>query len=331
MKIETKQIIISKEYLNDKIYVIRGKRIMLDHDLAEIYGYSTKRFNEQVKNNKAKFEGEDFMFKLNKNEIPESLRLKYIQSNKNNSKRGHNIKFLPYAFTESGIYMLMTVLKGELATRQSRTLIRLFKSMKDYIQENSDLLSNKELELRTLILEKDIVDINSHLDDVDITLNKVMSNFIDPSVYKHILILDGKKFDADIAYRKIVKQAKYSIIYIDDYICIKTLDLLSYALNDIHVTIISDNKASPPLKQTLVNDFISQNKNIELTLLESNNKCHDRYIVIDFNTNSEKIYHCGASCKDAGNKVSTITNIEAIELYKPLIKSLLKMPKLKLL
>ena len=100
-------------------------------DLAEIYGYTTKAFNQQVKNNIEKFD-EDFMFQLSEDEVGELSRSK-ILTLKTESKqgRGSNIKYAPYAFTEQGVYMLMTVLKGELATKQSKALVRLFKQMKD--------------------------------------------------------------------------------------------------------------------------------------------------------------------------------------------------------
>lgn len=93
---------------------------MLDSDLAAIYGYETKNFNRQVKNNYEKFEDEDFMFQLTKDETEDLSRCKNFTLNVK-TKRGSNIKYLPYVFTEQGIYMLMTVLKGTLATQQSKT------------------------------------------------------------------------------------------------------------------------------------------------------------------------------------------------------------------
>ena len=119
-------MIIDEESLKDKIYVIRGQQVMLDSDLAEIYGYETKNFNRQVKNNIGKFEGEEFMFQLSDKETEELSRCNFFTLN-NKTGRGSNIKYKPYAFTESGIYMLMTVLRGDLATKQSRALIRLYK------------------------------------------------------------------------------------------------------------------------------------------------------------------------------------------------------------
>jgi hypothetical protein len=128
---------IDETLLKSRIYTIRGVKVMLDADLAEIYGYSTKAFNQQVKNNIEKFD-DDFRFQLSSKEIDECSRSKILTLN--GGHRGTNIKYAPYAFTEQGIYMLMTVLKGERATAQSKALIRLFKQMKDCIVENQQLI-----------------------------------------------------------------------------------------------------------------------------------------------------------------------------------------------
>ncbi len=134
--------LIDETLLKSRIYTIRGVKVMLDADLAEIYGYSTKAFNQQVKNNIEKFD-DDFRFQLSSKEVDECSRSKILTLN--GGHRGTNIKYAPYAFTEQGIYMLMTVLKGERATAQSKALIRLFKQMKDCIVENQQLIGVDEL------------------------------------------------------------------------------------------------------------------------------------------------------------------------------------------
>jgi hypothetical protein len=118
-----------KEYMKERIYEIRGQRVILDSDLSEIYGYTTKAFNQQVKNNIEKFD-EDFMFELTDDEV-EDLRSNFLTANLNSKSR-----YNPHVFTEQGLYMLMIVLKGPLAVKQSKALIRTFKKMKDYILEN---------------------------------------------------------------------------------------------------------------------------------------------------------------------------------------------------
>ena len=303
---------LNKETIESMIYTIRGQKVMLDFDLAKIYGYETKRFNEQVKNNKEKFPN-DLMLRLNKNEVFTFLRSKK-STIKIASGSGHHSKYLPYAFTEQGIYMLMTVLKGELATKQSLALVRAFKQMKDYIVESNGLAGSNEV----IKLVNTVNDHSRRLDVIENKLDIVMDNFIDPSTYKHYLILDGEKIEADIAYQEIYKKAKKSIYLIDDYIDIKTLHLLKAAKDNLEIVLISDNKAK---NRILDSDIKESSLNIRLL---PNGRCHDRYIIIDYNTPNEKIYLSGASSKDAGNKVTTIMQIEQTDLYHGLIDDLVK-------
>lgn len=157
-------VIVDDKTIKNKIYLIRGQKVMLDSDLDEIYGYSTKRFNEQVKRNKEKFD-DDFMFHLTNEEIYELSRSRFATLHKRTG-RGSNIKYKPFAFTEQGIYMLMTVLNGELAVKQSKALIRMFKQMKDCIVENQDFIGSKELlhiAIQTNQNTKDISKINDRI------------------------------------------------------------------------------------------------------------------------------------------------------------------------
>ena len=150
-------LITNEEELKSKIYTIRGVQVMLDSDLAEIYGYETRDFNKQVKNNIERFD-DDFRFQLTKEEF-DAINLMW----KNSTSSWGGTRKLPYAFTEQGVYMLMTVLKGELAVSQSKMLVRLFKQMKDYVVENQQIytLANKSIfivdnyiALKTLLLFK---------------------------------------------------------------------------------------------------------------------------------------------------------------------------------
>lgn len=143
--------LIDERTIRDKIYEVRGVKVMLDFELAEIYGYTTKAFNQQVKNNIEKFD-DDFRFQLTWDELNSLSRSKKLTLNKNTG--GSNVKYLPYAFTESGIYMLMTVLKGDLAVKQSKALIRTFRAMKDYIIENQDLVGRHEFTQLQLVVSK---------------------------------------------------------------------------------------------------------------------------------------------------------------------------------
>lgn len=107
--------LMTVDNIRNRVYIIRGQQVMLDYDLADIYGYEVKRLNEQVKRNVARFP-DDFMFQLTKEEIPDEFsKSQFATLNESGDKRGTNIKKMPYAFTEQGIYMLATVLRGELA------------------------------------------------------------------------------------------------------------------------------------------------------------------------------------------------------------------------
>jgi hypothetical protein len=325
--------LIDENMLKSRIYTIRGLKVMLDADLAEIYGYSTKVFNQQVKNNIEKFD-EDFRFQLNSEEIEELSRCKIctlnmesenIESSRskfltlNKGSRGSNIKYAPYAFTEQGIYMLMTVLKGERATAQSKALIRLFKQMKDYIvAENRNLLGYDgiaQIAMQTERNTKDIAVIQSDL-------QKVMENFVDPSTFKHFLILNGQRLDADVAYTQIYGMAKKSITIIDDYVGVKTLDLLRGIAKGVSVTIYSDENGYESLTEQIKKDFLKARPDVKFDKKRTNDKFHDRYIFLDYGLKGEKLFHCGASSKDAGNKITTIMQIENTEIYHVLMEKL---------
>ena len=140
--------------------------------MAEIYGYETKNFKRQVKNNIAKFEGDDFMFELNDEEVENLSRCKNFTLNMG---RGSNIKYKPYVFTEQGVYMLMTVLRGELAIKQSRALVKTFKKMKDYILENRDLIGQREILQLSMETANNRIEINKINSDM-ISLEKQISD-----------------------------------------------------------------------------------------------------------------------------------------------------------
>ncbi len=135
---ETAIAIIDEKAILDKIFEVRGMRVMLDYHLAEIYGYTTSAFNQQVKRNESKFP-EDFRFQLTKDEYQNLLSQNVTAS------WGGDRRKMPWVFSEGGIYMLMTVLNGELATKQSIALIRIFQSMKDYIIETKGLVTQRDL------------------------------------------------------------------------------------------------------------------------------------------------------------------------------------------
>lgn len=333
--------IIGEGTLRNKIYTIRGQKVMLDADLAEIYGYETKMFNRQVRNNIKKFD-EDFMFRLTSEEVDVFLRCKKCTSKmcdykteslaeKNlaskNGGRGGN-RYLPYAFTEQGIYMLMTVLRGELAMEQSKALIRMFRRMKDYVLENQELLGQREqLKMMMIVTEntKKVAGIEKEMAVVDERLAKmekkvgdvVMRSEISPIILdfnkaveqKEYVFLNGEPMRVSELYMDIYSSAKKSIYIIDDYVSIKTLRHLKGIKPDITVIIFSDNKRQYLSKSDYL-DFIRECPEIKVEFIKTEGLIHDRFIIIDYGTKTETIYHCGASEKDAGGKIMAIAKFE---------------------
>ncbi|MBR0380950.1 MAG: ORF6N domain-containing protein [Eubacterium sp.] len=318
-------IIVDERSLRDKIYMIRGQQVMLDFDLAEIYGYSTSAFNQQVSRNIDRFD-DDFMFQLTKDEYQILISQNVISSWGGRRK-------MPNAFTEQGIYMLMTVLKGELAIRQSKTLIRLFKSMKDYIIENQQLMiTQKDYYALAEKVNNNSADIKEIKENMvtKTDLSDFMKLFDSGIEHDEILILDGEPFKADLAYQKIYRFAKKGIVVIDDYISIKTLQHLLHSKTSVKLTIISDNKARPPLRQTEYVDFQKENPGRSIAFITTAHKAHDRYIILDYGTKDMRVYHCGASSKDAGKKITTITQVRDLSGYSDMVKELLANPTLTL-
>ena len=337
-------MLVNHESLAEKIYIIRGQKVMLDFELAEIYGYETKRFNEQVKNNIEKFD-DDFRFQLTKEEW-ENLRSKISTSKSETGSGGR--RYLPYVFSEAGIYMLMTVLKGELAVKQSKALIRTFKQMKDYIVENQGLIGQREfLQLSMQItsnvvemqdLRRDLMNVEDKVaglvDNLGSVVHKselseLILDLSNPQLKYGFLLLNGEPIEANLAYKDIYSIAKKSIYIVDNYIGVKTLVLLKDIPSSVEITIFSDN-VGKGLHTLEYQDFCKEYPFRKIKFQKSGGEFHDRYIIIDWNTDKQRIYHCGASSKDAGQRITTISEVVDQLVYADLINKLLKNPILKL-
>ena len=313
-------VALNEEYLMSKIYIIRGLQVMLDFDLAVIYGYETRYFTRQVNNNIERFD-QDFRFQLTNEEF-KNLMCKNFTSSWGGTRK------MPYAFTEQGIYMLMTVLKGELAVSQSKKLIRLFKQMKDYIIQRQHVLPFTELLALTTQTQNNTEEIRQVKQQVN-DLTVVINDFTDNTIKKDYLFYRGQTVEADIAYSEIYSYAKKSIHIIDNYISLKTLVLLKSAPSGVKVTIFSDN-VNHGLHQTEFADFQSEYPHVDIELRSSGGIYHDRYIFIDHTTPNEMIFHCGGSSKDGGKRVSSISRVEDVVLYQNIVGSLEGNPALQL-
>lgn len=329
---------ITEEYLKERIYEIRGQRVILDADLSEIYGYTTKAFNQQVKNNIEKFD-ENFMFELTDDEV-ENLRSNFLTANLNSKSR-----YNPHVFTEQGLYMLMTVLKGPLAVKQSKALIRTFKKMKDYILENRDLIGKREilqLSMETannrieinkinsdmISLEKQISDVAEGLKDVvtKSELADMMNSFVSDD--EKWLMFNAKFSSADEVYESIYKQAKSSIYVVDNYIGLRTLVHLKNSPAGVAIILFSDNVGNNKLHNIEFIDFCKEYPTVNLSMKKTGGIFHDRFIVLDYGTSDERVFLCGASSKDAGARITSIVEDYGVSKYAPVIATLLKNPTL---
>ena len=323
----------------NRVYVIRGQQVMLDYDLAEIYGYEVKRLNEQVKRNITRFP-EDFMFQLTKDEIPEDfLKSQIATLNENGNKRGLHIKKLPFVFTEQGIYMLATVLRGELAEQQSIFIMRAFREMRHYIKQNQQFVTQSEMRLVTAKVSEISVQVagvvdwknkaEDRFDSIQRSIDTLNENFVSDKDFKNFVIYKGQKFEADAAYIDIYQQAKRSIYVVDDYVNTKTLQLLSQKQVGVEVVLFTENGHGKRgfLTTAVVNDFIQEYPPLRI---KPNADCHDRLIVLDYGLATEQAYHCGASSKDAGKKLCAINVILETSMIHPVIDKLLLAPDIQI-
>lgn len=266
--------VIEKEIkIENMIYEIRGKQVMLDSDLAKLYGCSngTKTINLAVKRNIERFP-EDFYFQLTK---IETNNLWFQTETANKMSRS-----LPYAFTEQGIAMLSSVLRTAVAAKVSISIMRAFVTMRKYISHN--LIEQKYI--NELVLKD-----NKRIDLLEQTFN----NFKDKN--NHIFF-EGQIYDAYSLLLDILNKGKKEIIIIDNYVGKELLDILK----DINKNIIIISKN---ITEELIKKYSKQYKNIKFI---SNNSFHDRFIIID----KKELYHCGSSFKDLGKKCFAINKIE---------------------
>ena len=283
--------IIEKEniIIEDMIYEIRGKQVMLDRDLAILYKVPTKRINEAVKNNPLKFP-ERFSFILDDNE-KDYLWSKFSATNISNMSRTN-----PRVFTEQGVYMLATILKSRIATEISIAIMDTFTKMRNYINYSNNIISN-----RVLLLEEK-VDINSK------KINELFDKFKKDDNVKNMIFFDGQIYDAYSLLLDIFNKSKKEIIIIDNYAGKELLDILRNI--DKNIIIISKN-----IDDILKKKYEEQYKNIRFII---NQSFHDRFIIIDRSI----LYSCGSSFKDLGKKCFAINEINIKEYLDEILKKI---------
>ena len=241
----------------------------------------------------------------------------------------------PYVFTEQGIYMLATVLKGELAEQQSIFIMRAFKEMRHYIMQNQQFVTHSEMNLVTARVSEiaihtvGLIDhqkqTDKKLEDIQKSIDSINNNFVSDKDYRNFVIYKGQKFEADAAYIDIYRQAQKSIYVIDDYMNVKSLELLSQKKTDVEVILFTENKhgINGFLTNALITDFNNQYPSLRI---KPNPDWHDRLIVLDYNLPTERVFHCGASSKDAGNKICAINEFDKKESVHKIIDDMLSVP-----
>ncbi|MBQ6735722.1 MAG: ORF6N domain-containing protein [Lachnospiraceae bacterium] len=267
--------------LHGLVYLIRGYYVMLDADLALLYGYTVKRINEQAKRNSERFP-EDFMFQLTDEEV-DSLWSQNATANINSKSRSN-----PFVYTEQGTYMLATVLKNDIAVAQSIAIMRAFREMRHFIRQNQQFVTKNELKL--LVDRQDSFE--TEINDIHESINRINENFVLDTELKNFVIYKGQKFEADKAYIEIYRKAKKTIYVIDDYVNIKTLHLLSHKKAGVSVILFTQNGHGRRgfLTASEITDF---NNEYPTLTIKPNPDCHDRFIILDYGKKEEKVYPCG--------------------------------------
>ena len=284
--------------IEDLIYEIRGKQVMLDSDLAMLYGCKngTKSLNLAVKRHINRFP-ERFMFQLTKEEYSSIYsRFQFETLNKNNQKQGLNIKYLPYVFTEQGVAMLSAILKTDVAEEISVKIMDAFVTMKKII--NNSLIEQKYI--NSLVLEH----------DNEIRLLQESFNKLNTKEKINHIFYDGQIYDAYSLLIDILNKAKKEIIIIDNYAGKELFDITK----DIKVNIKIYTKNIDEISKK---KYMQEYSNIEITTTDI---FHDRFIILD----NKELYNLGSSLKDIGKKCTSINRIEDSIILKDLISRLNK-------
>ena len=265
------------------IRVIRGQQVMLDSDLAMLYGVETKRLNEQVKRNLNRFP-EDFMFQLTQDEAVRS-RSQFATLN---TQRGQNIKYLPYVFTRNGIAMLSSVLKSDTAVAVNIRIMRAFTMIPQLVNHN------------TQIIER-IFNIEQHQKETDKTIKVILDRIEDvsPKLLPEQVFPTGCIWDAWTYISDLIRSARKRIVLIDNYVDDRVLSMLTKRADGVSATIHTR------YNEQFLTDLKKHNAQYpEIKFIQLPHRNHDRFLIID-----DKVYLLGASLKDMGAGLCAVTEM----------------------
>ena len=295
----------SIEDIKNLIYTIRGKQVMLDSDVANLYHYETKKINQAVKRNMGRFP-ERYCFQLTEEEIKdlklqiatsslESLRSQFVTLN--NMGRGQHRKYLPYVFTEQGIAMLSGVLRNDIAIQVSINIMDAFVEMRRFLASNGHVFE------RLTNVEYQLIEQGKELTKHEKQFEKVFDELQKSKIeeFNQKLFFEGQIYDAYSLIIDIIKTAENKILIIDNYIDDSILKMLSKKNKNVDVIIVTSQNSN-----LIKLDIHKFNKQYPTLKIIKTNKFHDRFILID----NRKLYHIGASLKDLGKKCFAISKIK---------------------
>lgn len=275
------------------IRVIRGQQVMLDNDLATLYGVETRALNQAVKRNINRFP-DDFMFQLTKEEL-DNLMSQNVTSSWGGTRK------LPYTFTEQGIAMLSSVLKSQTAVKVNIHIMRAFIAMRRFIATNAQLFQRLET------IEYHQLEMKQHQEVTDKRIDEVFKRLDADIPPMQGIFYDGQVFDAYRFVSDLIRKAKRSIVLIDNYVDDTVLTLLDKREKGVSATIYTQRVSSQ-----FQLDVDRHNAQYPLIEIRQFSKAHDRFLLID-----DEVYHVGASIKDLGRKwfgFTLMRDITATEL-----------------
>ena len=275
------------------IHVIRGQQVMIDRDLALLYGTETRVLNQAVKRNIERFP-DDFMFQLSKEDV-EILKSQNVTSSWGGDRK------LPYAFTEQGIAMLSSILKSQTAVDVNIRIMRAFVSMRRFIATNAQLFQRLET------IEYHQLEMKQHQEVTDKRIDEVFKR-LDANIPPiQGIFYDGQVFDAYRFVSDLMRKAKRSIVLIDNYVDDTVLTLLDKRENGVAAIIYTQR-----INNQFLLDVDRHNAQYPPIEIKQFNKAHDRFLLVD-----DEVYHIGASIKDLGKKwfgFTLMRDITATEL-----------------
>ena len=303
---------ISEVTIKNLIHVVRGQQVMLDSDLAMLYGVETKNLNKAMKRNEKRFP-EDFCFQLTKDEY-EYLKFQIGTSSLQDVgvlyEHGGRRK-LPYVYTEQGIAMLSAVLRSDIAIKVSVRIMKIFVELRRYFVQETFLIGKvNELEINQL---EEKIWRKQHEEKTEKQFEQVFDYIAEHKESNQKIFFNGQIYDAFSLLVDLVSRAEKRLILIDNYVDVETLNILAKKKADVNVVVYTSKNTK--LSKVDIEKFNKQYPTIEVKYTEA---FHDRFLFLD----DECAYHIGASIKDAGKKCFGINKIQDIGMVRDILQRL---------